>query len=87
MKVTPLMINVLMRAYYTDGNASQDRIDIDSAAYREVVSELEQNMIIHPTANYPVLSNLGRAWVCEILRTPIPRMVYLNSNDEVIDYD
>ena len=75
--MTPLGITVVLH-YYTTPEALPNS---DAPAVREMVSSLIRDGILGREAlGLPFVTDRGRAWIELLLRTPFPRMAWVDEN-------
>jgi len=80
-RLSPVQVECLLAFYYY---AHPVRDWVKNSPSREAAEEFHKNI---GAIRHSCITTLGRAWVEEILRTPVPVLAYINNHGEVIDVD
>ena len=86
-RLTPYELSVLMHHYVSPEPYS---FGIESGLYAETINKFFDFgvVVVARTADSEAptrLTDLGKAWCRAILSTPLPRSVFVDSNDNIIE--
>lgn len=83
--MTPFELEILLHYYYCEGKDDKPDTELRSKTIEHFKTHNILDFCIRKKSY--VLTNKGKAWIKATLRTPIPREVYVDQLDNIIEVD